>query len=119
MAAPPPVTNMEATVAVLAAHREARMWNDEAVATDLVAQLGLDPAGTAAHAKPVVMPGITEDEVLAHEAAAKEAVAKAKAARDTLNAQKAEGEAAAAALAPFLGGHASEAAIGHIDPVHI
>jgi hypothetical protein len=84
------ITNLEAAEAVLAAHREARQWTDAAVAADLVAQLGLDPAGEAKNAKPVVMPGITEDEVIAHETAAKEAADKAKAARDALNAQKAE-----------------------------
>ena len=83
-------TNLECVIAVLAGHREARQWTDEAVAADLVAQLGLDPAGEAKNAKPVVMPGITEDEVVAHETAAKEAADKAKAARDALNAQKAE-----------------------------
>jgi len=83
-------TNLECAVSVLSGHREARQWTDEAVAADLVAQLGLDPAGEAKNAKPVVMPGITEDEVVAHETAAKEATVKAKAARDALNAQKAE-----------------------------
>ena len=83
-------TNLECAVSVLSGHREARQWTDEAVAADLVAQLGLDPAGEAKNAKPVVMPGITEDEVVAHETAAKEAADKAKAARDALNAQKAE-----------------------------
>jgi hypothetical protein len=84
------MNNMECIVAVLTAHREARSWTDEAVAMDLVAQLDLDPVGEAKNAKPVVAPGITEDEVLAHEAAAKEAVAKATAAREALNAQAEE-----------------------------
>jgi hypothetical protein len=82
-------TNVECVVNVLAAHREARQWSDAAVATDLVAQLGLDPAGNAAKAAPVVPPGITEDEVLAHETAAKDAVAKAEASRAALKAQRA------------------------------
>jgi hypothetical protein len=83
------MTNLECVVAILAAHREARMWDDAAVAADLVAQLGLKPDGNAANAKPVVAPGITEDEVKAHEAAAAEAVAKAKASREALIAQNA------------------------------
>ena len=84
------MNNMECVVAVLVAHREARHWTDEAVAMDLVAQLGIDPVGEAKNAKPVVASGITEDEVMAHEAAAKEAVAKATAAREALNAQAEE-----------------------------
>jgi hypothetical protein len=84
------MNNMECIVAVLTAHREHRHWTDEAVAMDLVAQLGIDPVGEAKNAKPVVAPGITEDEVMAHEAAAKEAVAKATAAREALNAQAEE-----------------------------
>lgn len=38
-------TNYESVVSVLAAHREARRWSDEAVAADLCARLGIDPAG--------------------------------------------------------------------------
>lgn len=91
-------TNLECVVNVLAAHREARHWTDEAAAADVVAQLGLDPAGEAKNAAPVVSPGITEDEVLAHEAAAKEAVDKATAARAALEAQK-DPDAAAKAQA--------------------
>jgi hypothetical protein len=88
------MNNLEATVAVLAAHREARQWTDEAVAADLVAQLGLKPDGEAKNAKPVVPPGITEAEVVAHETAAKEATAKAKAAREALDAQTTEAKKA-------------------------
>lgn len=84
--------NLECAMAVLVAHREARQWDDRAVAVDLVAQLGLDWAGEAKYAKPVSAPGITEDEVLAHEAAAKEAMDKAAAARAELNAAKADAE---------------------------
>lgn len=84
------MNNFDCAVAVMKAHREARNWTDEDVARDLVAQLGLDPAGEAANAKPVIPAGITEDEVVAHENAAKEAVAKAEAARAALEAQKAE-----------------------------
>lgn len=42
------MTNLECAVAVLAQHREARKWTDTAVAVDLLAQFGLDPAGEAA-----------------------------------------------------------------------
>lgn len=83
------MTNLECVCAVLAAHREMRMWDDQTVATDLVTQLGLDPDGEAQNAKPVA-PTITEDEVVALEAAAQEAADKAHAARDALNAQNAE-----------------------------
>lgn len=82
------MNNHDCIVAVLVAHREARHWTDEEVAHDLVAQLGLDPVGDAANAKPVIMPGITEDEVVAHETAAQQAVDKARAAREALEAQK-------------------------------
>ena len=82
------MTNLECAIAVLASHREARRWADEAVAADLLARLGLDPAGDAAHAAPVVDPSLlTEDEVAAAELAAEEAIDKAKAARAALNAQ--------------------------------
>jgi hypothetical protein len=93
------MNNMECIVAVLASHREARAWNDEAVAMDLVAQLGLDPVGDAKNARPVVPVGITEEEVAAHEAAAQLALDKAKAARAELNARAQEEANAAAAVA--------------------
>lgn len=82
------MNNQECVIAVLASHREARQWADEAVALDLLAQLGLDPQGEAAHPSPVINAStITEDEVLAAENAAKEAAEKAKAAREALDAQ--------------------------------
>lgn len=82
------MNNQECVVAVLASHREARQWTDEAVAIDLLAQLGLDPQGDAAHASPIINQStITEDEVVAAENAAKEATDKAKAAREALNNQ--------------------------------
>lgn len=84
------VNNYDCAVAVLAAHRAMMNWTDEDVARDLVAQLGLDPVGEAKNARPVVAAGITEDEVLAHEAAAQAAVDKAKAARAELDAQAQE-----------------------------
>lgn len=79
--------NLECAMAVLAAHREARQWDDRAVAMDMLAQLGMKPDGEAKNAVAPVPPGITEDEVLAHEAAAKEATDKAAAARAELNAR--------------------------------
>ena len=82
------MNNMECVVAVLASHREARHWSDEAVALDLLAQLGLDAQGEAKHAAPVIDPNmVTEDQVVAAEAAAKEATDKARAAREALDAQ--------------------------------
>jgi hypothetical protein len=39
------MTNFERTVAVLAAHREARQWDDAAVARDLLGRLEVDPNG--------------------------------------------------------------------------
>jgi hypothetical protein len=84
------MNNLEAVIATLFRHREARGWTDEAVAADVLAQLGLDPAGEATHATPAVDPNlITEDEVVAAETAAQEAVDKAKAARAALEAQTA------------------------------
>lgn len=38
------MTNLETIIAVLAGHREARQWSDDAVAADLVTKLGLDAA---------------------------------------------------------------------------
>jgi hypothetical protein len=84
------MTNLEAVIAVLVTHREARRWTDQAVAIDLLAQLGLEVGGDAAHATPLVDPGITEDEVVAAEKVAQEAFDKAKAARAALDAAKAK-----------------------------
>jgi hypothetical protein len=81
------MTNLQAITAILAAHREARRWTDDAVAADLVAQLGLDPAADAKNAAPVIQPGITEAEVVAHEHAAMDAVDKAMGARAALTIQ--------------------------------
>lgn len=38
------MTNLDTVIETLAAHREARRWSDEAVAADVLARLGLDPA---------------------------------------------------------------------------
>jgi len=89
------ITDLECAIAVLAVHREARNWTDEAVAADLLTQLGLDARAEAANARPVVDPNmVTEDQVTAFEAAAKEAADRAKAARDQLTAQENAGAAA-------------------------
>jgi hypothetical protein len=88
---------MECVVSCLSTHREARGWTDQAVATDLLAQLGLDPDGEAKNAVAPHDPTlVTEAEVVAAETAAQEAVDKAKEARDKLHAQT-EAEAAARA----------------------
>jgi hypothetical protein len=63
------MTNYEAVVAILRGQREARQWTDEAVATDLCNQLGLDPGGEATKATvappsddaPVGGPGLRPD----------------------------------------------------------
>lgn len=81
------MNNHDCAVAVLEAHREARRWTDDAVAADLLAQLGLDPSAEAKNAVLPAAPGITEDEVVALEAAAKEAMDKAHAARAELHGQ--------------------------------
>lgn len=44
---------LEVAIAVLAAHREARRWSDEAVAADLLAKLGLDASGEVVAATPL------------------------------------------------------------------
>jgi hypothetical protein len=82
------MTNLECVVHALAKHREARRWDDMAVADDLLAQLGLDPAGDAVHAAPLVDPAlVTEEQVVAAETTAHEATEKAANARAALDAQ--------------------------------
>lgn len=83
------MTNLECAVAVLASHREGRKWHDPAVAADLLAQLGVDPEGEASNAVTRADPLlVSELEVLAAEAAAKDATEKAKGLRDQLLAQE-------------------------------
>jgi hypothetical protein len=85
------MNNHEAVVATLARHREARQWSDDAVARDLMQQLDLNPTGEASKARLLVDPAlITEDEVVAHETAAKVAHQKATEARAKLNGQVAD-----------------------------
>lgn len=56
------MTVLEAVVAVLARHREARRWQDEAVARDVVAVLGMNPDDDASHATGAVeATHVTED----------------------------------------------------------
>lgn len=62
------MTNLECCLAVILHHREARQWSDAAVATDLIAQLGLDPSGVAAKANPALDPSlVTPDQVASAE----------------------------------------------------
>lgn len=97
------MTNLECVILVLSSHRDARRWSDEAVALDVLAQLGLDAAGDAVHAAPVVDPSLmSEEEVEAAEAAAKEATDKALAARAALDAQNAAAVAPAVGVAPAV-----------------
>lgn len=44
------MTNLECVIAILANHREARRWADEAVALDVLTGLGLDGASETTHA---------------------------------------------------------------------
>ena len=65
------MNNLDCALGVLAKHREARRWTDEAVAADLLAQLRLEPSGgvgEGAQAMALVreakaaMPAVTEPE---------------------------------------------------------
>ena len=85
------MNNQECVVATLARHREARAWTDEAVAADLLAQLGLKPDADAKNAIEPPDPDVmAEEEVRALEAAAKEASDKATAARQAVMAKAAD-----------------------------
>lgn len=104
------MNNMDCVVGTLARHREARMWDDGVVATDLLAQLGLKPDGDAKNA--IIPPDpdvMAEDEVVALEAAAKEATDKATAARQAI-AAKAADEAKAKADEAAANAKAAQAA---------
>jgi hypothetical protein len=103
------MTNLECAIAVLALHREERRWTDEAVAADLLAKLDIDPAAEAAHAVVVAGPVVSEDEVIAAEAAAKEAADKALATREAFEAQSEAHEVAPPVEEP--------AAVPHVEPV--
>ena len=62
------MTNLECAIAVLATHREARRWTDEAVAADLMVQLKLDPQAVVG---PAQMPDMSSaQQNAAHDAAA-------------------------------------------------
>jgi hypothetical protein len=85
------MNNMECVVGTLARHREARMWSDDAVAADLLAQLGLKPDAEAKNAIEPPDPDVmAEHEVAAFELAAKEASDKATAARQAVMAKAAD-----------------------------
>ena len=47
------MSNFDYAVDVLFRHREARQWTDEAVARDLLARFGIDPAGDVDAVPPV------------------------------------------------------------------
>lgn len=84
------MNNLECVMSALASHREARRWSDETVAIDILAQLGMDTEADAANAKPVVdHDAVTEESVVAAEAAADVAVGAATEARAALDAQNA------------------------------
>lgn len=83
------MTNLECVVAVLARHRAARRWTDDAVAADLMVHLGLDPAGTPATIEPSL---VTEGQVAVAEAAARAAFDEFLALRDTFRGQTAPPE---------------------------
>jgi hypothetical protein len=115
------MTNLACAVAVLASHRAARHWTDEAVAADLLMQLGLDVNGEAKNPTPAVDPSlVTEDQVTAAEAAAKEAAEKAKEARDQLTAQQnanaAQQSADAATATPSVAQAVPNASTGALTP---
>jgi hypothetical protein len=96
------MTNIEMAIAILAKHREARMWADDVVAADMLAQLGVDPTGIVQ---------MTEAEVVAAEAVAKEAADRAAAYRAMLD--------AAAAPGPEQFGKGADAMAASPDPMPI
>ena len=55
------MTNLECAISVLAAHREARRWADEAVAVDLLARLGMDGAAEVGGAPAIDQQSATND----------------------------------------------------------
>jgi hypothetical protein len=65
-------TNREVLVHTLATHRHGRAWTDEAVADDVLQQLGVDPAGEAKHARSMPQNGLSEDEVVQQETIARQ-----------------------------------------------
>ncbi len=71
------MTNHECLAALLERERHARQWTDEGVAAVILAHLGIDPNA------------IPESDVHKAEEAAADAAAKAKAARETFEAQAA------------------------------
>jgi hypothetical protein len=55
------MTNLECAIAALEAHREARLWTDEAVAADLMVRLGLDPAAEVSPAAPAADAAVVDE----------------------------------------------------------
>jgi hypothetical protein len=99
------MNNLDCAVATLVLHREARQWDDQAVATDLLRQLGVDPVGEAKNARPDPKL-VTEEDVARAEAELAAAKDKVEAARAHLEEQKAaagepEDAAKSDAPAPF------------------
>lgn len=98
-------TNLECAMAVLAQHREARNWTDAAVAVDLLAQLGLDPAGetgaapTVAAAAPAAAPAVPAAATVAPTVAAAAAVPTPEQGTEALEQHAAEARRQAAASA--------------------
>ncbi len=104
----PKTTNMECVVAVLAGHRAARTWTDEAVATEILKQLGLKPDAVATNAVPQVVARVTDDQIMAAEAAREKATndlaelhAKRKAEHVSDEAEKVDAKAIAEEQAKF------------------
>lgn len=56
------MTNLELVISILAKHREARAWTDEAVAADMLAQLGVDPAGIVQMTEAEPVPDLPPDQ---------------------------------------------------------
>jgi len=69
------MNNLDCIVTALEEHRVARAWDNNAVAFDLLNQLGLDPTADAKHPKPKI--ALDETAVAAAEAKAKDDTDKA------------------------------------------
>lgn len=89
------MNNLDCVMNAIEAHRIGGQWTNEAVARDILGQLGLDTNAEAKNAAPPLPdPNIvTEDEVAQAELAAKQAQDKADEARAKLAAQQAEAAA--------------------------
>ncbi len=117
-------SNYDAIYNLLESHRKAGQtggagWTPEAVTNALLALLELDATAAAKNAPPVVPPGITEDEVRALEAAAKDAETKAKDARAALDARTKAADGAAEKTAEDVAAENSRFVPGHPAPLHV